>query len=109
MEQKLIEIRDDFTCITAIAIKTEPQSSAETAFLNRGGWGPNSVILIKCNGDCIANHDPFNWGISFGRTMTEAHRYLEEHFDEIPNHYLLDVRYILGESDQPCKSDIWGD
>lgn len=107
MKQKLIEIRDNGTCITAIAIKTEPTKSGEIRFLSRGGWGLDSVILIKCNGGCEATHDPFDWNDR--RTMFEAHRYLEQHFDEIPDYFVCDVRYILGESDQPCKSDIWRD
>ena len=105
MKQKLIEIRDSGTCITAIAIKTESDNLKEMQFLRRGGWGPNSVILIKCNGETIANYDPFEWNDR--RTMFEAHRYIEQHFDELKDFDIVDVRCILGETDRVADSDIW--
>lgn len=99
MKTKMIEIRDSATCITALAIKTEATSDKELAFFRRGGWGSNSVILIKCNGECIANSDPFEWKSRGTRTMFEAHRYIEEHFDELPKCAVVDIQYILGESE----------
>lgn len=105
MNSKMIEIRDRGTCITAIAIKTNPTGDNEYHFYKRGGWGPNSVILIKCNGETVATHDPFNWNDR--RTMFNAHRYLEEHFDEVPNCSVVDVEYILGETDKPKESIIF--
>lgn len=107
MITKLIEIRDIATCITAIAIKTEPKTSIETSFLARGGWSSNSIILIKCNGECVAHYDPFEWRSNGTRTMFEAHRYIQQHFDEIPDYFVCDVRYILGETDKVCESDIY--
>ena len=107
MKQKLIEIRDSGTCITAIAIKTEPNNLKEMQFLGRGGWGPNSVILIKCNGETVANYDPYVWRLGGTRTMFEAHRYIEQHFDELKDCDIVDVRCILGETNEIAKSDIW--
>lgn len=108
MKTKIVEIRDCGTCITAIAIKTEGQSSKEFQFFKRGGWGPNSIILIKTNGETVANYDPFAWRANGTRTMFEAHKYLEEHFDVLPDNTLIDVEYILGESHTPKQSEIWG-
>lgn len=106
MKSKLIEIRDVCTCITAIAIKTDPDNSIEESFFRRGGWGSNSVILVKCNGETIANYDPFEWRSKGNRTMFEAHRYIEEHFDELKDFDIVDVQYILGETNEIKKSDI---
>lgn len=106
MKQKLIEIRDSGTCITAIAIKTEAANEFEEHFFGRGGWSNSNVVLIKCNGETRANYDPFDWRADGSRTMFEAHRYIVEHFDELEDYALVDVQYILGETDQIKKSDI---
>jgi hypothetical protein len=106
MRSKFIEIRDANTLITAIAIKTAPDSDEEKAFYRHSGWGESSVILIKINGEARAEYDPFVW---FGsRTMREAHRYIERHYDEIPNYGLVDVQVLLGETTTPKTSDILG-
>lgn len=107
MKTKMIEIRDAGTCITAIAIKTESQDDKELAFFRRGGWGSNSIILIKTNGDTIATHDPFRWRDGYSRTMFEAHRYIEQNFDELPENAVIDVQYILNETDIEKESEIW--
>lgn len=109
MKSKFIEIRDAGTCITAIAIKTEAENNKEQSFFSRGGWGSNSIILIKTNGESVANHDPFEWRYRNNRTLFEAHRYIEEHFEELNDFQVIDVEYILGIKDEPKHSEIWED
>lgn len=106
MRQKLIEIRDRGTCITAIAIKTKATTWFEEPFLQRGGWGPGNVILVKCNGEAKACYDPFEWRADGSRTMFEAHRYIEQHFGELQDFDIVDVPFILGETDTKVTSDI---
>lgn len=107
LKHRLIEIRDAGTCITAIAIKTDPVFDESYNFFARGGWSPNTVILIKCNGECVANYDPFEWRSSGNRTMFEAHRYIQDHFEELGYASVIDVQYILGETNTPKSSEIW--
>ncbi len=38
--------------------------------------------------------------------MHEAHLYINEHFDEMDNGAVVDVEYILGETDKPKKNKI---
>ena len=106
MKQKLFEIRDAGTCITAIGIKTEPTAWYEEPFLKRSGWGNNSVILIKVNGETRAEYDPFAWRNDNSRTMFQAHLYIQEHFDELNDYNVIDVEYILGIRETPKESEI---
>lgn len=105
MKTKMFEIRANGTCIPVIAIKTEAENIEEHVFFRRGGWGGNSVILIKTGGGAEATHDPFEWDCG---TMREAHRYIRQAFDNLPNYSVVDVEVILGESERPKTSEIWG-
>lgn len=109
MKSKFIEIRDAGTRITAIAIKTEGENEKEHQFFRSGGWGANSVILLKTNGETIVNYDPFEWRSNGTRTMFEAHRYIQEHFDDIENYSVIDIEYILGIKQTIKESEIWRD
>lgn len=104
MKSKMFEIRDRGTKIGVIAIKTEGDNSAEQAFFDADGFGKDDVVLIRCY-DQLAYYDRFAWGNY--RTMGEAHRYIADHFDELPNFSVVDVRVILGEERAPAKSEIW--
>lgn len=106
MQTKMIEIRDRGTRIPCIAISTKRDCAQENAFWRCNGFGPDNVILIRCQ-DQQAKYDPFAWDTT-SRTMMEAHLYLEQHFDEVPNYAVIDVRTILGETDTPAVSEIWG-
>lgn len=46
--------------------------------------------------------DPYFWT---GRTMPVAHKYITEHFVEMKDGDVVDVRFILGETSEPCQSD----
>ena len=103
MKSKMFEIRDYGTTITAIAIKTDPDNVNEFNHFRRGGWGNESIILIKTNGEAHCEYDAFNWN---NRTMLTAHQYIEEHYDELENFEVIDVQYILGETDEKKVSEI---
>lgn len=107
MKTKMVEIRDDCTMIMALAIKTEGETEQEKQFWGRGcGFSNNSVILTRFN-ETETQHDPFAW--QNYRTMKEAHRYIQKHFDELPDYgAVIDVEYIIKETTEPKTSDIWG-
>ena len=46
------------------------------------------------------------WG-SVWRTMPTAHYWIIEHFDEIQDGAVVDVRVILGETTEPAPAEIW--
>lgn len=111
MQTKLIEIRDEATCVAALAIKTVPhENEAETWLWHRFGYAGHwdrgeGIILARIDGS--ANHeliyDAGDWSDS--PTMRAAHEWLEKNFSEIENGAVVDVRYILGKAPAPCASD----
>lgn len=103
---KLVEIRDIGTRVEALAVKMSPDRAEEFPFLRDLGFGSDSrlVYLIKAETQ-EAHYDPFCWGNT--RTMRNAHRYIQKHFDELPDFGVVDVEYILGETDKPKTSEIW--
>ncbi len=105
MQIKEVEIRDRETNVQALAISMSPNRSEDIPFLRRAGFlGGNLVYLVKIDSQ-EAHYDPFDW--SNHRTMTNAHRYIQQHFDELPACGVVDVEYILGEKDKPKMSEIW--
>jgi hypothetical protein len=99
MTTKLFEIRDKATCVPALAIKV---SSEDGWLMERAGFNSPMIYLImlateKCR------YDPYNWDNA--RTMGNAHKYIEEHFDELDNEAVIDVQFILGETKTPKVSD----
>jgi len=105
MEVKLFEIRDKATFIPAMAIKLVPRTQEERYLLGRSGYSKNMeyVFLLKIGeGTSSFSYDPFSWG---NRTMTNAHCYIKEHFDELKGGEVIDVEYILGESSSPKISE----
>lgn len=104
MKIKFFEVRDRCTCISTMAIKTVSTNDFESAFLRRDGYGENNVLLINLPSQEMRT-DPFKWGDT--RTMLNAHQYIERNFDDLPDGSVIDVEYILGESDTPKTAEIW--
>jgi len=44
-------------------------------------------------------YDPYNWDNP--RTMGNAHRYIEQHWDDLQSNDVVDVEFILGERATP--------
>lgn len=102
MKLKLLELRDHATFIPIFAFRCREENEAQRYLLSRAGFGPRGdsrcVIVgrLECAGvsrNCT--YDPFSWN---DRTFTTAHRYIEEHFDELHDGQVIDVEFILGES-----------
>jgi hypothetical protein len=102
---KSVEIRDRNTFVPALAIATDTSRWAgDTYLLRRAGYGPGSreVILVRL-ADGRSRGDPHQWGGC--RTMTTAHDYIRECWDQIGDGAVVDVRTILGETPAPCVSE----
>lgn len=105
MKTKIVEIRDDATCIIAIATLIDSDGTREYKLLRRAGYSvsdPKLVILTKLE-NCESNYDPYNWS---DRTMLTAHRFIASNWNDIPNGSIIDVRFILGESNKIADSDV---
>ncbi len=106
MTAKLFEIRDEGTLIPVMAVRLKPGDEAERWLLARCGYGPlgesqsKYVLVVQIDaGYGNATSDRFKWGDR--RTMLHAHTYIKEHFDELESGAVVDVEFILGESDEP--------
>lgn len=109
-ETKVIEIRDEGTLIVALA--TRLRGGRETRIgrlLRRVGYSPEyetdlpaCVLLTRANGG-QSNYDPYEWG---DRTWSAAHHWITAHWDDIPDGGLIDVRVCLGETSEPCASEV---
>lgn len=101
MDMKWIEIRDRATFIPALALRF----TGDVHWLaRRAGFGAGTPYVVLINLVRMqAEYDSFAWGSA--RTMGEAHRWLEEHWDEQVDGGVLDVEHILGERQTPKTSE----
>lgn len=117
IETKLLEIRDHGTLVPAIAIRVEHDSAIAllacnatvgeiraNAIIARGGFHRAAGIYLMRLSDARAQVDPYGWGVD--RTHKAVHLYLEEHWPDVHNGDLLDVRVILGETNTPAATEL---
>jgi hypothetical protein len=102
IEIKRIEIRDRATLVPAFAILVDPRDENEKIARHAGFREIPYVFLLHLTSMRVA-WDPYAWGMS--RTMHEAHKWLQLHWDEIADNGVLDVEYILGERTQPKTAE----
>lgn len=103
MVTKVFEVRDEITHIGVMATKMVGETPDEDYEVERCGFGRGSnLVIVTKMYEPESQHDAYNWP---SRTMKHAHLYIEQHFDELKSGDVIDVQYILGESDAPCKSD----
>jgi hypothetical protein len=106
MDVKLFEVRDSMTCISTIAIKPHARDRHEAFVLSHAGYGHSPelyVLFTDLNGSWPLSYDPYKQPER--RTMRVAHEYVREHWDELVSGQVIDVEYILGETETPCESD----
>ncbi len=112
MVAKILEIRDRGTFIPALAVQLGSDVEQERWLTAVAGFGLTSddharyVLLAKIAGGspyrCTC--DPVDWG-SETRTYRVAHEYINAHFDELAPGQVVDVEYILGETQKPKETD----
>lgn len=110
MEVKLFELRDDGTFIPLLCIKPQGVGQHEIPhpFIEKMAWrygyrGARSVIVLHMGVPERGCHsDPYAWG---DRTFRAAHHHVESLWDELKTGDLIDVRVVLGETTEPCKSE----
>jgi hypothetical protein len=100
MTTKLFEIRDRGTLVPALAIQV---SKADGWLMERAGFGETPMVYLIMLATEHCAYDPFHWPNQ--RTMGNAHRYIEAHYDELENGAVVDVEYILGERGAPKVSE----
>jgi hypothetical protein len=114
MQTKLFELRDEGTFIPIIATLMDSKNEAEIYLLRRTGYGvgPDDVRLVLLDrlsggfSDCV----PQRRGSEHGggkRTFPTAHQYIQDHWSELVSGQVIDVEYILGETDHPKISEAF--
>lgn len=108
MEVKLFELRDKSTFVPVMAIKLSSRNEAERYLLSRSGYGKSNfdqqryVLMAGLQDDKIT-YDQHNWGLN--RTRQVAHDYIISNFDSLESGQVIDVQFILKETDKPKKSE----
>jgi hypothetical protein len=106
---KTVEIRDRGTLIPAFAIRMLPANEKEAFFFNESGYRskPHPCILLipfEAPWQSVRSSDEQDG--RNGRTLSIAHKWIEDHFDEIEACQVIDVEFILKEVDKPCLSAV---
>lgn len=119
VQVKMFEIRDRMTFFSVVAVAMKPttdgvasgQYGAENYLLRRAGYDTReeartliAVGRTDADGTTQFCYDPFSW-TSGGRTIREAHRYIEEHWCQLQSGAVVDVEYLLGEVAEPKISE----
>jgi hypothetical protein len=106
MKTKVLELRDEGTFIAILAVDMNVERPEERYLLRRCGYPcdgrPNILITHLAADGRPAWNDPYGWG---GRTYPVAHNWIIEHWNEISDGDVIDVSFILGESDKPKVSE----
>jgi hypothetical protein len=115
MKSKALEIRDKGTFIPALAVDMNPvsvdsygsanASDAQRYLLRRCGYpcdGRPNVVLTRLDGNGQATNDPYAWG---GRTWPNAHNWIIDHWENLNDGDVVDVEFILGETQTPKQSE----
>jgi hypothetical protein len=103
---KFFELRDRGTFIPIVCVLMEASNAKDAFLLTRSGYstyGPPLVLLSRCSGGGRAHYDPYAWG---DRTFTCAHEYITDRWDDLSSGCVVDVQFILGESERPVEPEI---
>jgi hypothetical protein len=109
MDIKILEIRDEATCIPVLCVNmNDPANEAQRYYLRRLGFPldgrPNVAMThLDLSGAPIWN-DPYGWRGN-ARTYATAHNYIYEHWHELQDGDVVDVQHILGETTEKKISE----
>ena len=101
LDSKVLEVRDAGTHIPVLAIRMLAKNGIQRYYIHGRCGYPNDgscIAVVRLN-DYDGNCDPYAW--TNNRTMSNAHHYIYEHFDELNDGDVVDVEFILGE--KPTK------
>ena len=71
----------------------------------RNGISGSKLYEIEILESGETKNDPFKWD-TCSRTIHEAHCYIYKHFNELSSGDVIDVEYILGESNIKKRSEV---
>lgn len=115
MKTKMFEVVDRATCLVVVATKMTPEYKnddydeyeREYNLLRKMGFSDfktNPLVLMYSVDHKKGYYTPYEWN---SRTMTTAHKYIQDNFDELEQDDVIDVEYVLGETQEIKKSQVW--
>jgi hypothetical protein len=109
MTFKILEIRDEGTHIPTLAIKMQAENEIQFYYIHLRCGYPNdgsSIMLMRLD-DGKATNDPYEWSTITNdrRTMGNAHNWILSHFDELQDGDVIDVQFLLKETEKPKISE----
>lgn len=103
METKLLEVRDAGTFIPVLCVAMKTTDLSERYLLSRMGFHKDTYLIqLVWISRQQTNYDPFKWG---DRTMYNAHRYITDNWELLSNGDVIDVEFVLGETNAPKVSE----
>jgi hypothetical protein len=105
MKTKLIEIRDRGTFIIALCVDMNPDNETQRWALHTYGFpcdGRPNIMITHASGERRASNDPYFWN---DRTWANAHDHIIKNWDKLNDGDVVDVEFILGETDTPKRSE----
>jgi hypothetical protein len=116
IEVKMLELRDKGTFIPVIALRVREEGSGtqEGWLIRKSGWARFQSGYYLFNSGDSGKHFAISLGdpeflhtqtFPVDRTYTVAFTYIASHWNEFSSGDVVDVQYILGETDSPKISE----
>lgn len=103
MNMKILEIRDAGTFIPVLCIEMASEDESENYLLWRLGYSKRrQLIQLVWVSNGRTEYDPFKWG---DRTLFTAHKFIVDAWNDLKSGDVIDVEYILMETDEPKLSE----
>lgn len=102
---KLFEIRDKGTFIPVMAVLMWSDLKEENYLLDRSGYSANNLLVtvtMLAGGSGQSSCDQFDWR---SRTMRFAHDHIQNNFTKLSSGDVIDIKYILGETNTKKLSE----
>ena len=95
---KFFEVRDRATFISCVGIAL----NGSIPLAARAGFGERCILFGRLEGGQF-EYNAYGWN---NRTMHVAHIHISAQWDDLADHSVIDVEYILGETQTPKASEL---
>lgn len=95
MLAKVFKVKDRDTVLHVLAVSLKGVISKEKAILNSVGLGEGSSYSVQLTDLATgeSQRDKYKW-VTYGRTLTTVHDYLEHKLDDLDNGSTIDVEKL---------------
>ena len=103
METKILEVRDHGTFIPVVCIKMSAEGYSDGYLLSRAGFAKDThLVQLVWLSNGRSEYDPYKWN---DRTMYNAHQYITDNWEDFRSGDVVDVAFILEETETIKKSE----